>query len=141
MYIDVWQYIEDMEARLGATSKTCMAMVQALKDHEDLRAHMEGSIVRLCAASVNPFVDQMDIERGQDLYVRPFIKDKGVVIHSDPPFFYVGTRNSTGFGVYPATDWEDEMALCGINEAVVKKVADFLRANVPYDLPDEPLKT
>jgi hypothetical protein len=140
MYIDIFQYLEDMKARLGKDSKTYAALVQAFNDHADLRAYLDGS-VSICAAGVNPFVDQMDIDRGQDIYVYPFVKDKGAVIHSDPPFFYIGSRNSTGFGVHPAQGWEDEMALNSVNDALVKKVKSFLLANVPYDLPDEPVKT
>ena len=141
MYIDILQYIEDLKARLGRESRTYAAASQAYMDHADLRAHMQGSSVKLCAAGVNPFVDQMDIDRGQDMYVYPFTKDKDQVIHSDPPFFFIGSRNSTGFGVYPAIGWEEEMEAGSVNEVVVKKVRDFLKANLPYDLPDEPLKT
>lgn len=141
MYIDIFQYIEDMKARLGKESKTYAAVAEACMDHADLRAHQGGGTIRLCCGSVNQFVDQFDLDRGQDLYVYPFIKDKASVIHSDPPFFFIGSRNSSGFGIYPAMGWEEEMEAEGINEAVVKKVHDFLRANVPYDLPDEPLKT
>jgi len=132
VYIDLIQYIEDTKARLGKDSKTYKALVQAFTDHEGLRAHLEGR-VRLCSSWVNPFVDEMDIDRGQDIYVRPFVNDKGAVIHSDPPFFFVGSRNSHGFGVKPAEGWEDMMESHEINSDLVKKVRDFLRANVPYD--------
>ena len=124
MYIDILQYIEDLKARLGRESRTYAAASQAYMDHADLRAHMQGSSVKLCAAGVYPFT-----------------KDKDQVIHSDPPFFFIGSRNSTGFGVYPAIGWEEEMEAGSVNEVVVKKVRDFLKANLPYDLPDEPLKT
>lgn len=139
MYIDLFQYIEDVKARLGKNSKSYTALVQAFNDHADLRAHMSGS-VRLCAAGVNAFVDQMDIDRGHDMYVYPHVRDKGSLIYSDPPYFYIGSRNSTGFGVFPAEGWEEEMELCGVNGDLIKKVKTFLQANVPYDLPDEPVK-
>jgi allantoicase len=141
VYIDILQHIEDLKERLGAASKTYTAAAEAYFDHADLRAHADGRHVRLTAASVNPYVDQMDIDRGQDLYVYPFIRDKGAVIHSDPHFFYIGSRNNTGFGVNPAQGWEEEMKNNAISSDVVKKVKDFLNANVPYGLPDESIKT
>ena len=141
MYIDILQYIDDLKFRLGETSKTYAAASQAYADHSDLRAHMAEGTVRLCSEAANPFVDQIGITRGEDLYVYPFLNDKGSVIHSDPPFFFVGFRNQGGFGIHPAASWTEDMEADSISSDVVKKVTNLLRANVPYDLPDEPIKT
>lgn len=137
MYIDVTQHLEDLKARLGKASKTYSAALQAYVDHPDISAHMMGGKVRLCGASLNPYVDQLDFDRGQDLYVYPFIEDGGALLYSDPPYFYIGSRNTEGFGVYPAVGWTEEMQDANINSDIIKKVKDFLSANLPYGLPED----
>lgn len=136
MYIDIEGYLDGVKKQLGANSKTYAALARVFQEYPTLRAHRDG-VVRLCMAGANPFVDQVDIDRGgQDIYIRPFVEYGGVAVYSDPPLFYVGSRNSSGFGVFPAPGWLEEMEASDINVDMIRKVKDFMLENVSYDLPE-----
>lgn len=137
MTADLLRYLEKVKSNFGEGSKAYQSLNQAAADHLDLQLHVEGGRVRLCAAGVNCFVDQMEIDRGTDIYVYPFIHDNGSILFSSPSFFYVGSRNSHGFGIRPASDWEENMKSHSINPDLIKKVRDFLTCHVAHDFPDD----
>jgi hypothetical protein len=129
--MDILQFADDTKARLGEKSKTYLALKAAIEEYLDLRlAFIDGRPI-VCSAIINPYVDQADITRGDELHVRPFVVDCGQAIYSEPPSFAFGTR-STDFGVTPIPGWDEEMRYRGINDDLIKKVKDFLAANTPY---------
>jgi len=134
MYIDVFQHLEDLRARLGDGSRSYTSAVQAYYNHEDLRACLEGGRIRFCSLTAHPFLTDVEFDRGQDIYAHPYTEDGGVLIYSDPPSYLIGTRNSEGFGVTPAQGWTELMEFDSISSDVIKKIRDFLNANVPYNI-------
>lgn len=137
MYIDVLLHIARLRESLGENSRTYKSTCQAFADHPDLKAFTEGGVVSLCSESANPYMTHIDVTRGQDIYVYPFLDDKGSVIRSSPPFFYIGSRNPHGFGILPNESWTQEMEEAKISSDIIKKTKNFLSANVPYDIPTE----
>jgi len=133
MYIDVVQHLEDLKAKLGKTSKTYEVSVQAYMDFPALRAHSDHGTVRLCTDEANYFVDKLEILRGDDIYVYPYMESKGVLIYSDPPFYFVGFTNKNGFGFCPAPGWTEEMKADRINPDIIKKVQSFLNNSAAVD--------
>lgn len=88
----------------------------------------------LCAFSANQEVNQVQVEYyGDEIYARPYLCQKGYVVHSNPPIFYVGARNIGGFGDKPGLHWKEDLDSYGLPRAIILKVASHFGAHAPVD--------
>lgn len=127
MYLDLYQHLDDMKARLGESSKTYQKALRVASEFSDVRLYEDNGVAKICTHEVNPFVDRLDVTREGNFYVYPYTIDKGQPVYSDPPYYFLGYQNTEGFGIVPLADWEEDMIADRINPDLIKK-AKFLLA-------------
>lgn len=143
MYVDLADHLRHLE-EVRPDSGEVVDIRIAWHTFPDLRAYKDHlGVVRLCSSSVNYDCDQMymvhrtDTDSGS-LEILPFVFDKQVRIHSDPPIFVVGQRNPNGFGEVGLPDWRELLEDAGIGPLVISKVRQYLNRHPPINYRDVP---
>ena len=142
MYLDTLDYLSWLESSLGPDSSGFKFASEAYAAHSNLRVY-EGpdKVIKLCSADFNSYVDTVDFsyrsDSGGSLLVYPFLYSKEGRVYSDPPYFIVGSRNETGFGVFPLPDWKKHLQDWQISDTIIDKVRQYIGSHAPvsYESP------
>lgn len=132
--------IGNLELELIERQKRIDALKELDRSYDDMVVHTsKDGIQRLCSASMNEYVNQMEIVHscgcceGAGLLIYPFCVVEGQKVFSNPPHFSVGHSNRYGFGEVPLTDWKVTLKNAGINPLVIDKVGEYLKRHPPID--------
>lgn len=129
MYHDLESHIADLvnrESPVAVDGRIAQDLYPDLKVFRDIHG---GD--RWCAASANPSADRcftMTDNEGR-VWMMPYVEERGIIVHSDPPMICVARNVDQGFGLQPEPGWEDVVAQLHPN--ITRIVKQYLLAHPP----------
>jgi hypothetical protein len=126
--------IQTLEKQLADKRREGESVQKRTELFPDLEKHV-GRRDKVAYASklANPVATEYDMRhncgccRDSPLEIWPYTKTEFGNVYSNPPKFYVGERNTMGYGDIPKAGWALEMRNAGIPEPLIEKVKDHFR--------------
>lgn len=107
----------------------------ALMNYPKLKGFVFDGRTLLLTKEVNDFVDLFESGTSEDgkVYVRTYLMDSGVQLHSSPAVFYVAQHNVNGFGLVPYPNWQSVMERWKINPDLIESIDKWLQNRPPVN--------
>lgn len=130
MYVDLEAYFT-MLVESNNPKATDGRIIQ--HSYPDMRAFIDRTgLTRWCTASVNSQVNHMFVvEDAEGVWMMPYLEEKGVIVHSDPPLLKIGAPVSAGFGIEPRPQWQEIVEEYGFADGIKRGIKDYLLRHPP----------
>lgn len=133
-YIDIEDHLQQVSLNKGR-SKELVNVYVAMQSYSNLKGFSVDSQVLICSADINEFATHVEFRFDEEsrLVAMPYIEEKGMRVHSNPAAFFVGERNSLGFGVWPYVSWQHYLEQYNVSPEAVKLIRSYLDNHAPVD--------
>lgn len=129
MYHDLEHHIAELvkrESPVAVDGRIAQDLFPDLKVFQDVQGGF-----RWCAPGANSSADKCFVQTDDQgrIWIMPYVEERGIIVHSDPPMICIGRNVDQGFGITPEPGWEDVVAQLHPN--VTRIVKQHLLAHPP----------